>query len=77
MLLSDDLARFPRHLDSAAVNVMYQMRQSYLMNEINMPVFRTNTLILEFLRQTVMKVLRELQGLARTSPPGVLGMDEL
>jgi hypothetical protein len=42
-----------------------------------MPVFRTNTLILEFLRQTVMKVLHELQGLAHTSPQGVSGMDEL
>jgi len=46
MLPSDDLARFLCYLDSAAVNV----EASDLLNEINIPVFRTNTLVLELPR---------------------------
>jgi hypothetical protein len=50
------------------------------MKEINIPVFRTNTLILEFphWQQTTMNLLSlcELQDLAHTSPQGASGMDE-
>ena len=52
----------------------------HLLNEINTLVFRTNTLILKISLQTAMNSnlvwLYELQGLARTSPQGALGMDE-
>jgi len=66
MLLSDGLARFLCRLGSAVPN------------EIDIPVFRTNTSILEFPQKTAMvRGLYELQGLARTSPQGALGMDEL
>ena len=51
---------------------------SNLLNKINIPVFQTNALILEFPRlETPMEMLCELQGLSRTSPQGALGMDEL
>jgi hypothetical protein len=81
MSLSDDLARFPCHLDLAAVNVMHQVRQ--FLNKIDIPVFRTNTLILEYplecpQKATVVHELYELQGLvACTSPQEASRMDEL
>jgi len=42
-----------------------------------MPVFRTNTLILQFPQYMLMHRLHELQGLARTSLQGASGMDKL
>jgi len=51
---------------------------SNLLNEVDIPVFRTNTLILEFPQQAaILRGLYELQGLARTSPQVASGMDEL
>jgi hypothetical protein len=47
------------------------------LNEINVPVFRTNRLILELPQQTMMvRCSDELQGLACTGPQGAWGMDE-
>jgi len=45
---------------------------------MDIPVFRTNTLILELPKNTaILGELNEAQGLARTSPQGASGMDEL
>ena len=74
MMLSDDLARFPCLLDSAAVNAIKWSKP--LLNEINIPVFRTNRLILECSQHATLRS-NELQGLACTSPRGAPGMDEL
>ena len=50
----------------------------HLLKEIDIPVFRTNTLILECAQQTTMvSLLHELQGLARISPQGTSATDEL
>ena len=51
---------------------------SYLLNEIDIPVFQTNTLVVEFPQPTTMvHGLYELQDLARTSSQEASGMDEL
>jgi hypothetical protein len=47
---------------------------------MDIPVFRTNILILQFLQKTALTLicgLYELQGLARTSLQGASGMDKL
>ena len=50
---------------------------SHLVNEINIPVFQTNILILECQQQAMMvHGLYEVQGLAHTSPQGALEMDK-
>ena len=77
MPLPDDLARFPCRLDLAAVKWYTSNKASYLLNEIDMPVFRTNTLILECPQQTAMVGgAHKLQGLIRTSRQEASGMDE-
>jgi len=52
---------------------------NHLLNEIDIPVFQTNTLILQFLQQTAVTLccIYGLQGLAHTSPQGASGMDKL
>ena len=51
---------------------------SHLLDEIDIPAFRTNTLILECPQQTAMvHASNKLQGLDRTSPQWASRMDEL
>ena len=76
MLPSDDLARFLCHLDSAAIMSCIKCDKP-LLNEINIPAFRTNRLILEFPQQAIMvRCPNKLEGLPCTSPQGAPGTDE-
>ena len=52
---------------------------SHSLNEINIPAFQANTLILKYPGETSGELveLRELQDLARTTPQGAPGINEL